>query len=150
VLRDVPFRVWLFRIVRNYTINHIERQRRLELAEPVELNRRLERRGQTIAGQTLEEIGDTDLLRLIERLPIVQRQVIVLRFVFDFTVAEVAEILGRSPGAVSQLQRRGFSIIRSRVGAMDHVPVRRSARLAMRARLRGAIVVRARQLALLR
>jgi RNA polymerase sigma factor (sigma-70 family) len=41
-----------------------------------------------------------------------QRDVVLLRTVADLTVDQVADVLGKSPGAVKALQRRGFGRLR--------------------------------------
>jgi len=41
-----------------------------------------------------------------------QREVLLLRILGDLTVEQVAEVLGKSAGAVKQLQRRGFEAVR--------------------------------------
>ena len=41
-----------------------------------------------------------------------QRDVVLLRILGDLTVEQVAEMLGKTPGAVKQLQRRGLEAIR--------------------------------------
>jgi RNA polymerase sigma-70 factor (ECF subfamily) len=38
--------------------------------------------------------------------------VVLLRILGDLTVDQVAEVLGKSPGAVKQLQRRAFEALR--------------------------------------
>ena len=42
-----------------------------------------------------------------------QRAIVVLRFYEDRSVLETADILGKSAGAVKQLQRRGLLVLRS-------------------------------------
>jgi RNA polymerase sigma-70 factor (ECF subfamily) len=41
-----------------------------------------------------------------------QRDVVLLRVLGDLTVEEVARVVGKSPGAVKALQRRGLAEIR--------------------------------------
>jgi RNA polymerase sigma-70 factor (ECF subfamily) len=146
----VPFRVWLFRVVRNHAANHARKHRSVEAMDPGEVTRRLEREPPPVGADALSDVDDAGLLRLIEWLPIVQRQVIVLRFVMGFRTGEVAEILGRSPNAVSQLQRRALAILRERLIATGQAPTldTGSIRLPMRRRLREALVTRTRRLAL--
>jgi RNA polymerase sigma-70 factor (ECF subfamily) len=141
----VPFRVWLFRVVRNHAMNHLRQNRRIEAMDPDEVTRRLDGH----PPEALTGVDDAALLRLVECLPVVQRQVIVLRFVMGFGTAEVAEIVGRSPNAVSQLQRRALAILRERLIASGRVPETRSLPLPMRRRLREALVARTRRLALI-
>ena len=50
---------------------------------------------------------------LVARLSADHRAVIALRFGEDRPVADVARILGRSPAAVKQLQRRAIAELRS-------------------------------------
>ena len=50
---------------------------------------------------------------LLAVLPDDQRDVLVLRIVSDLSVEQVAEVIGRSPGAVKQLQRRGLLALRA-------------------------------------
>jgi RNA polymerase sigma-70 factor (ECF subfamily) len=50
--------------------------------------------------------------RLLETLVPDQRDVLVLRLLGDLTVEQVAETLGKSTGAVKQLQRRGLIALR--------------------------------------
>jgi RNA polymerase sigma-70 factor (ECF subfamily) len=40
----------------------------------------------------------------------------LLRILADLTVDQIAQVLGRSVGAVKQLQRRGLRTLRDRVG----------------------------------
>lgn len=52
---------------------------------------------------------------VLDRLPDDQRDVLILRVVADLTVEQVAAVIGRSPGAVKQLQRRGMVAVRRAV-----------------------------------
>jgi RNA polymerase sigma-70 factor (ECF subfamily) len=47
------------------------------------------------------------LLEALTRLPGEQRDCLVMRFLQGMSIAETAEVLGRSDGAVKQLQLRG-------------------------------------------
>ena len=75
----------------------------------------------------LEEIGVEDgieqrtmLGRLVEDLPADQRYVIVRRFVAQRSIRDIAEELGRSEGAVKQLQFRALQALRTQLrGAHD-------------------------------
>ncbi len=54
-----------------------------------------------------------DLHRMLERLHEDQRSVITLRILGDLSIEQTAEVLGKSAGAVKQLQRRGLLSLRS-------------------------------------
>lgn len=53
-----------------------------------------------------------DLLRLVDDLTSDQRDVILLRLVADLSIEEVADVLGKRPGTVKSLQRRGLDSLR--------------------------------------
>ena len=55
------------------------------------------------------------VLAILGHLPDDQREVLVLRIVAELTVDEVADVMGRSAGAVKQLQRRGLRKVRELV-----------------------------------
>lgn len=52
---------------------------------------------------------------ILDLLPDDQREVITLRVVADLTVEQIAAVMGRSQGAVKQLQRRGMVALRQAV-----------------------------------
>ena len=54
---------------------------------------------------------------LLERLPEDQRTVLTLRIIGELTLDEVAEAIGRSQGAVKQLQRRALIALKSELSA---------------------------------
>lgn len=62
-------------------------------------------------------LGDERARRLLDDLVPDQRDVMVLRIVADLTVEQVAEVLGKNPGAVKALQRRALENLRKKVSA---------------------------------
>jgi RNA polymerase sigma factor (sigma-70 family) len=62
--------------------------------------------------EALDSVGTASILALLRSLPNDQREVLALRFVADLAIDEVATVIGRSPGAVKQLQRRGLLALR--------------------------------------
>lgn len=49
---------------------------------------------------------------VLDVLPADQRDVLTLRVIADLSIDQIAEVMGRSPGAVKQLQRRGLLAVR--------------------------------------
>jgi RNA polymerase sigma-70 factor (ECF subfamily) len=59
-----------------------------------------------------EELGTERVLEILSLLPDDQREVLTLRIVADLSLEQVASIVGKSVGAVKQLQRRAVLSIR--------------------------------------
>jgi RNA polymerase sigma-70 factor (ECF subfamily) len=57
--------------------------------------------------EVLSSLTNEALLRALGELPTEQRECLIMRFLQGLSIAETAEILGRSSGAVKQLQLRG-------------------------------------------
>jgi RNA polymerase sigma factor (sigma-70 family) len=56
---------------------------------------------------------------MVEDLPPDQRRVIRMRFGEGKTISEIANELGRSQGAIKQLQFRGLETLRTELGEND-------------------------------
>lgn len=63
----------------------------------------------------MESIGADGVTELLDRLNADQREVLTLRIVADLSVEQVAQIMGRSTGAIKQLQRRGLAKLKDLV-----------------------------------
>ena len=103
--RGVPFAAWLLGIASRAIADHWQRSGR-ESGEPS-----LE------AGPSLtDEIERNAMLfQLVDRLPEAQFRVIHMRFVEQKSIREMARELGRSEGAVKQLQLRAIENLRAQM-----------------------------------
>jgi RNA polymerase sigma-70 factor (ECF subfamily) len=104
--RKVPISAWLFRIAHNLAMDHFRSRRRWQSEEePPEPPGSAERSAED---QAFHAMGERSLFELIENLSEDQQQVLTLKFVFDFSNAEVGTILGKSEGAIKSLQHRAL------------------------------------------
>jgi RNA polymerase sigma-70 factor, ECF subfamily len=99
--RGAPFLSWLLRIAANLLADRWQNSAR-EAAEP----------SPEIAAPDPDLERRAMLFQLVERLPEAQRQVIELRYVEERSLLEIAAALGRTEGAVKQLQRRALEHLR--------------------------------------
>ncbi|HEY3767963.1 MAG TPA: sigma-70 family RNA polymerase sigma factor [Candidatus Angelobacter sp.] len=110
--RGVPFAAWLLRIAANALADRWQRASR---GVEVQAEDSLEERAESDVGDTAEVERRAILFQLVDRLPEDQRLVIVRRFVEQKSVREIAQELGRSDGAVKQLQFRALETLRGQV-----------------------------------
>lgn len=107
--RGTPFAAWLFRIAANLIADRWQRIRR-----EVEDDAALESAQASPAG--IEEVERrATLFRLVDSLPPEQQRVVMLRFVQEKSIKEVAREIRKTEGAVKQLQFRALSSLRTRM-----------------------------------
>jgi RNA polymerase sigma-70 factor, ECF subfamily len=102
--QGVPFAGWLLKIASRAVADHFRRT----IAE---------------TGNPTPELPSTSdhternatLYQLVDRLPPTQRRVIHMRFVEQKSIREIAVALGRTEGAVKQLQFRAVETLRSQL-----------------------------------
>jgi RNA polymerase sigma-70 factor (ECF subfamily) len=101
------FGAWLMTIARNLCTDHFKAGRtRLELTtEDMSLHDDGTHDGPE--DEVLTSITNEALLEALTELPAEQRDCLVMRFLQGMSIAETAAVLGRSDGAVKQLQLRG-------------------------------------------
>jgi RNA polymerase sigma-70 factor, ECF subfamily len=110
------FGAWLMTIARNLATDHFKAGRtRLELTtEDMSLHDdATEGPEQSVLAGLTNEI----LLAALSELPDEQRDCLVMRFLQGMSIAETAAVLGRSDGAVKQLQLRGVRNLAKRMPA---------------------------------
>lgn len=98
---------WFTTIARNLIADHVKSSRfRLEV--PTADMRDADRADGDVEGDVLRTLQQADLLLAVRSLKSEQQECLVLRFLQDLTVAETAAVMGRSEGAVKQLQLRAI------------------------------------------
>lgn len=127
--RGVPFGAWLLRIAVNAIVDRSKRHgREIAVEDPPELSTR----------PGLRQVEDrARLFRLVDQLPEDQRHVVVMRFAEQKSVREIAQHLGRSEGAVKQLQFRGLENLRDGFDAVKIAKPQRTQRSTKRIKKSG-------------
>lgn len=114
------FRSWVFVIAHHKLIDERRRRSRTisdpvaELTEPCPP-------GPDAATAALEQMSLERVIELTHRLVPDQRDVLLLRIVGDLTIHQIADVVGKSEGAVKALQRRGLAALQ-RIFSEQGVP----------------------------
>jgi RNA polymerase sigma-70 factor (ECF subfamily) len=108
--RGVPFAAWLYRIAANAVADHHTRAARARAVPAPDADP---------PGDPTEAERRAGLYAAVRALPPDQRRVIELRFAENLRLGEIAALLGRSEGAVKQLQFRAIKALRRRLDQDD-------------------------------
>jgi RNA polymerase sigma-70 factor (ECF subfamily) len=111
--RGIPFAAWLFRIAANLISDRWQRSGR-EVADDAAIES-----AQASPADVEEVERRATLFRLVGTLPDEQRRVVVLRFVEQKSIKEVAQEIRKTEGAVKQLQFRALNSLRTRLEGAD-------------------------------
>jgi RNA polymerase sigma-70 factor (ECF subfamily) len=110
-------RRWVFGIARHRLIDAWRRQAARPALADVDVPE--------AAAMAHHEFGiDPELVAALRELTEDQREVVVLRFVGDLTLRDVAEVVGRDVGAVKALQHRGLASLQRALDAGTDGPTR--------------------------
>jgi len=117
--RGVPFSAWLYRIGSNLVVDHFRRQP----ARPaLSLEEKLVSGDNASADKLELEFGHQELRQALAELTDDQQQVIILKFVDGLSNYEVAQVLGKTEGAVKSLQHRALASLGRVLGERGEVP----------------------------
>jgi RNA polymerase sigma factor (sigma-70 family) len=107
-LREKP-EGWIVTVATNLSIDRHRRRRRLTSlgSEP-------------LAIVDMHQAERIDLARALRRLPRRQREVVVLRYLADWSESDVAVALGISAGAVKSHASRGLAALRQHLDGGHH------------------------------
>ena len=93
------FETWLTRILINVCYDQLRRQKRFVPLEE-------------LPETAVEDFDALPLKEALRRLPKELRDVVILRFFADCTLAETADILGIPPGTAATRQRKALQLLR--------------------------------------
>lgn len=115
---DSEFRAWLFTTARRRVID-LRRYADRHPASPTDDPRDLDRRAiDDTAASALERLSTNSALELIASLPRDQAEIIMLRTIACLDVKQVAQIVGKRPGAVRVAAHRGLRTLAERLSAV--------------------------------
>ena len=104
-----PFSAWLFRIAHNLVVDYLRRKSKLK-TDSIE---GMEVRDNSNPQMEIEHKSEVErVLLATKRLTEAQREVISLRFTSELAIAEVANIMGKSQGAIKALQHSAIIALR--------------------------------------
>jgi RNA polymerase sigma-70 factor, ECF subfamily len=106
---ETAWRAWVFTTARRRAVD-AGRRRTREARTSL-----LERAGSWVssvepdcADVVIDSLSSVEAIRLVRQLPPLQAEVVLLRVVVGLPVSEVAELVGRSPGAIRVAAHRGL------------------------------------------
>jgi RNA polymerase sigma-70 factor (ECF subfamily) len=109
--RGLPFSAWLYRIAHNLVANwHRDNSRRKEV--PLDDGLLSPYHGEMPENKLLQAEERERLLKVIRSLPADRQQLLILKFVEHLSNVEIAEIMGRTEGAIKSLYHRTLLSLR--------------------------------------
>jgi RNA polymerase sigma-70 factor (ECF subfamily) len=114
--RGLPFAAWLFRIAANAIA---DRWKRVAREGGDRVTDDLEETNAIINNQSENTEQRAALSQLVESLPADQRRVVIMRFVEQKSIREIAQEIRKTEGAVKQLQFRALGKLRASMEGAD-------------------------------
>jgi RNA polymerase sigma factor (sigma-70 family) len=113
----LEFRTWVFTIAHHRLVDELRRRRRqpCEVA-PSEILAEAAPRG-NVEDDALQPLVAEEVRRVLGHLSTDQRDVLLLRILVGFSIAETARVLGKRPGAVKSLQFRGLAALKREISS---------------------------------
>ena len=108
--KGTPFASWLFRIAHNQLVDHLRKQSKRKEAPLEETVMAPSSSDPSLIAE--KNLRIEELAAACEHLTEAQREVISLRFAAGLSTAEVAKAMGRSEGAIKQLQHSALVALR--------------------------------------
>lgn len=108
--RGFPFSSWLYRIARNQVIDYYRARREAVSIDQVDPEYFVTPAVQHFAIE--KDIELEKIFQAVRRLEPVYQDVVVMRFVEDFSIKETAKAVGKSEGAVKLIQHRAIKKLR--------------------------------------
>ena len=123
VVRDLPtfegteaqFRTWVFAIAHHRLIDDKRRAARRPVDPVPDMVLEHDAPMGNAETDALIRLDQAEVEHLLSGLSLDQRQVLLLRIVGQLTVEETARVLGKTPGAVKALQRRGLTALKKKI-----------------------------------
>ncbi|MFH0915839.1 MAG: sigma-70 family RNA polymerase sigma factor [bacterium] len=111
-----PFVAWLYGIAQKQTA--FFQRGRSRAPTPMDLDDAAELVAQSAGPHATAEQRElrVEIAQALGKVPDGQREVIMLRYILSLSLAETAAIVGRSEGAVKQLQLRGLATLKTILG----------------------------------
>jgi RNA polymerase sigma-70 factor (ECF subfamily) len=109
---ESAFRSWLFTIARHRLVDERRRQARRVQTVPEDITDYVDASGGDVESEALANLGDEWAAGVLVQLAPDQRDVLLLRIIADLTIDQIAQLLGKRPGAVKALQRRGLAAVK--------------------------------------
>ncbi|MCH7607185.1 MAG: sigma-70 family RNA polymerase sigma factor [Chloroflexi bacterium] len=109
--RGAPIEAWLFRIAHNLVVDHYRRSTR---RPAVVLDDAMQIAGSAdTAAEVEQRLAMERVRQMMEHLNQAQQEVISLRFSGQLSAEETGAVMGRTPGAVRELQRTALKALRA-------------------------------------
>jgi RNA polymerase sigma-70 factor, ECF subfamily len=108
---EVGFLAWLFQIARFKIADHLRRQYRRP-TEPLDPEMEFTDPAPTPEDEAIRGSDRLAVREALAELTSEQQEVIVMKFALGYDNARVASVLGKSPGAINQLQHRALGALR--------------------------------------
>ncbi len=114
--QGVPFSAWLYRIAHNLIVDHFRSQNKLNgTLDGLEIAATMGNPAAIAESRLTVE----QLQRALGCLTEEQRRVVLLKFVEDMDNQQVAEVLGKSEGAIKSLQHRALDTLRRMLSKVE-------------------------------
>ncbi|QOD03980.1 sigma-70 family RNA polymerase sigma factor [Pseudarthrobacter sp. BIM B-2242] len=113
-------RTFVFSVAHARMVDDHRRRRRTPVVLPFEPD--LDVREESSAeDEVMERVSPEEVQGLLSVLPDDQREVLTLRLIAGLTIEQAAEVMGKSGGAVKQLQRRALIRLREQSAVKEYV-----------------------------
>jgi RNA polymerase sigma-70 factor (ECF subfamily) len=107
--RGIPMQAWLFKIAHNLVVDYLRKMSRRKTVDIENIKIASDESPETTAEVNIEI---ERVKKAMEQLTREQREVLSLRFFGELTSKETAAIMGKSDGAVREMQRAATSKLR--------------------------------------
>ncbi len=121
--RGVPFPAWVFRIAHNLLVDYYRRQSHFKIESLEDCSSVAEIGGLEIEEKVLASLTLEELKSEIYSLTFDQQEVLVLRYLEELEISEIAEVMKRNPSAVRALLRRALNSLAKKIKKKNDLKV---------------------------